>query len=194
MPTAGGEVRIVAPAPTLVWEPPPGFAPVGAAAAGTGAALELPLPARTADTMVLVQARKTHAAGAESFQSSERLEQPAVVLVRPDPRPALRLEAMVADGKLVRLAALEGQRGVFYALTAGNALAGRLYLHQTDEAERRAQQGIGVLRGRGRHGGGGRQGGGIHLGCATAATLARRGIAGAPRSRVSIVRGAPCPD
>jgi hypothetical protein len=65
------------------------------------------------------------------------------VLVRPDPKPPLRLEAILADGKLTELHGLAGEPGVFYAV--GAAATGELYFHQIDPGDASRNKGIGAL-------------------------------------------------
>jgi hypothetical protein len=144
VPTPDGDVRVVTPPPTPVWAAPPGYGPLADPVVGTGAALSLPVPPRLADTAIVVEARKSHAAGTDAFTSAERLHQPAVVLVRPDPSPPLRLAARVIKGKLAELSATGGEAGVFYAI-AGPKRLGELYLHQNSPDDAALNKGIGAL-------------------------------------------------
>ena len=142
--TPDGPVHVLVPPDPAAWEEPPGFQPVGDALAGADGPLSLPVPALTADTMILVEARKQHGSGAGQFASAERLDQAAAVLVRPNPKPPLKLAASVVDGKLSAVRVLSGQPGVFYALTAGQTL-GELYLHQQDPDNASLNKGIGAI-------------------------------------------------
>ena len=138
-----GEVRLVTPPATAAWEAPPGFKPMGDPAAGTGDALSLPVEGLIADTMFVVEARKEHAAE-PGFTTAERLTQPVAILVRPDPKPKLRLAAQIVDGKLVELIALGGQAGVFYSLAAPDPI-GELYMHQHSPNEQASNKGVGAM-------------------------------------------------
>ncbi|MET0251442.1 MAG: hypothetical protein ABW203_04610 [Novosphingobium sp.] len=142
--TGGGTIRIAVPPPVAMWQEPAGFAPLGQPVAGTGGTLALPVPALTADTVLVIEARKQHGTGAAGFTSAERLDRPAVVLVRPDPAPPLRLAAFIEDGKMVRIGVLSGEPGVFYALAAAAPL-GELYLHQISPDASTLNKGVGAL-------------------------------------------------
>jgi hypothetical protein len=144
VPVPDGDVKIVAPPPTTAWENLPGYQQLGEATAGTGKLLSLPIPGLLADTMIVVEARKDHEAETGNFTSAERLAQPVAVLVRPDPKPKLRLAARIVGGKLTELSALSGQAGVFYALAAA-APIGELYLHQLSPGDPASNKGIGAL-------------------------------------------------
>lgn len=119
----------------------------GAPAPGTGATLALPLPPLIADSLFGVEASKAHVGGPAGLTSTVVLEARAVVLVRPSARPPLRLEATLAADTLVRLRALGGEAGVFYALTpAGESKPlGALYLHKIDALDPRSNKGTGQL-------------------------------------------------
>jgi hypothetical protein len=144
VPTPDGDVRMVLPEPTAAWKKPAGFAPLGQAVAGAGAALTLPAGTFARDTLLIVEARKSHGSGGDGFTSAERLTNMAAVLTRPATKPGLRLEALIGDGKLVELRGLEGEPGVFYAIKAPAAL-GELYFHQIDPVDVALNKGIGAL-------------------------------------------------
>jgi hypothetical protein len=143
--TADGPVHVLIPADPPAWEEPPGFAPLGDPVPGDGSDLLLPVPALTADTMIVVEARKSHGSGADAFSSAERLDEAAAILVRPDPAPPLRLAASVVDGKMIGLSALSGEPGVFYALNSGGGPLGELYLHQLDARDPSLNKGVGAI-------------------------------------------------
>lgn len=144
VPTPDGEVKVLTPPPTAAWDVLPGYEQVGDPVLGTGAAVSLPVPDLRADTIFVVEARKDHGPGAGGLTSAERLSQPAVVLVRPDPEPRLRLAARIVGGKLTELSALSGQAGVFYLLVAAEPI-GELYLHQHNPGDAAINKGIGEL-------------------------------------------------
>lgn len=132
-PLLDAEIRPTAPTDGSVamWVPVPGTAgvyvlrparsesaPAGftqlVQAQGTGGALPLPLSPFTEDTVLVVQARKQHAA-AVGLRSELQLVQAAVVLARPSPVPALTLSLTPsADGTSGSLLVTGGQPGVFY--------------------------------------------------------------------------------
>jgi hypothetical protein len=124
---------------------PTNYRPLGdALQAGTGGELLLPLPGLTEDTVLLVQATKVHhndagaapQAAPPTIESTLRLSQAGVVLVRPDPAPALVLRVDMAGTQTGRrLQVRRGTPGVYYhfqPLPAGEALPLPAYFHQTD--------------------------------------------------------------
>jgi hypothetical protein len=142
--TPDGAVHILLPPPTAAWEEPEGFQPLGDPAEGSGSALSLPVPPLLGDTMILVEARKTHLSGQGDFTSAERLDQAAAILVRPDLKPPLRLAASVVEGKLTGLTALSGQPGIFYSMNASQPV-GELYFHQQNAHDASLNKGVGAL-------------------------------------------------
>ena len=144
VPTPDGDVKVVTPPPATAWEDLPGYTQIGDPAAGAGASLSLPMPDLVRDTIIVVQARKDHVAGTGSFTSAERMTQLAAILVRPDPKPKLRLAARVTGGKLTEFIALSGQAGVFYVLGAATPI-GELYLHQLNPGDAALNKGIGAI-------------------------------------------------
>jgi hypothetical protein len=144
VPTENGDVHIVTPPPTVAWEEPGGFTPLTVASPGAGADLTIAAGSFNHDTLLIVEARKTHGSGTSAFTSAERLAMMAAALVRPDPAPGLKLDAVVVDGKLAELHGLAGEPGVFYAVGAPAAL-GELYFHQVDPADATRNKGIGSI-------------------------------------------------
>ena len=145
-----GERRIFIAAPT-----PPlplvGFEAVGAPRPGTGGALELPGPACSEDTMLVVTCRKRHRLDAVSDEliDTEVVHNTRLAaLVRPDPARVLRLQITI-DGATTTGPAqlLGGQPGVFYQLVRSKSPLGRpAYFHQLSDAEPERDKGIGSLR------------------------------------------------
>jgi|GEM_PF-528936 len=131
---------------------PAGFLPLGAGPlAGNGADLDLPLGAPVRDLVVLVQASKQHPVGGQTLGSEIGLQQPVLLLTRPDPDPALQL-ALVQDrtrpGAAVQLQVAGGQAGVFYRAQVqpdGPALPLPAYVHQRDDQNAELNKGLGQL-------------------------------------------------
>ncbi|MEZ4453500.1 MAG: hypothetical protein R3B09_28830 [Nannocystaceae bacterium] len=122
-------VEVVRPPLAAGWAPPPGFVAAGDPIAGTGGALELPLPEAREDQIVLVCAGKEH--GADGGSAVE-LAAALLLLVRPDAAPALTfaVEGAGADGGAT-VELLGGEVGVYYQLLgAGDLPIGApVYVH-----------------------------------------------------------------
>jgi hypothetical protein len=86
---------------------------------------------------------------AQTISSSVQLEQAAVVLVRPDPAPPLRVKVLVEEGKTNgALYVFDGQPGVFYHFRRapeGADLGLPAYFHQRDEQDERVNKGLDQL-------------------------------------------------
>jgi hypothetical protein len=143
------DAAVVRPPWSRVWTDLEGFTAIGEPTPGTGGPLDLPLPARTADTMVLVRATKSHAATTPVL-SAVQLQQEVVVLVRPDPAPGLELRVtMIAGATTGPIEVLGGQPGVYYFLRAaadGPDLGRPAYVHQRDPADPQENKGVGQLK------------------------------------------------
>ncbi|XXX71792.1 hypothetical protein WMF30_29515 [Sorangium sp. So ce134] len=145
VPGASG-VEVYTPRPPALWQAPAGSAQHGDAAPGNGGVLELGVGPLLDDSIVVVQARKIHAAAGAPLESAVQLEQAAVVLVRPEPAPPLVLQiAANADGASGTLLVSGGQPGVFYHFYPSNE-AGELglpaYFHRRDERDPSMNKGI----------------------------------------------------
>lgn len=136
-----GPIRVRRPELQAIWQVPPGFEPAGDETEGAGR-LSLRLPPLTRDTLVAVRATKRHTIDEATFATQVALDAVVLVPVRPDPEPGLRLEAMVAGNKLVRLRVPGGQPGVFYRFMAGDVLLGEAYLHQLQPDDAKLNKGI----------------------------------------------------
>ncbi len=144
------EVQVRRPPLPETWRDPPDYSPVGETRPGNGGDLLLELPSTEEDHLVIVQASKEHQAGAENtVPSSVQLQQPALVLVRPDPAPALRLGVVMANGKTDGvLRAFDGQLGVFYYFrkTAnGKEFKWPAYFHKQDAHDPQLNKGVDQL-------------------------------------------------
>ena len=129
---------------------PPGFTPLGPPVAGTGTdLLLLLLPAPTDDLVCLVQATKQHRSrGDETVATVVGLAQAVLVLVRPDPQPALQLALLTGADGAAQLRVQGGQPGVAYRPTLqpdGPALPLAAYMHQRDAADPAINKGLGQL-------------------------------------------------
>ena len=126
------------------------FEPIGPVATGDGKTLRMSLGALAEDSMVVIEARKQHLDrdGAER-PSMAILDRSPVILVRPDPAPALRFE-LVLDGAHTRGAVQVsgGQAGVYYFLRKapdGDDLGLPAYFHKRDYDDPAQNKGIGQL-------------------------------------------------
>ncbi|HZI10645.1 MAG TPA: hypothetical protein VE153_09675 [Myxococcus sp.] len=137
-------VHVRSPPVREVWEDLAGFERVGTPAPGNGGLLRLPVNGLKQDSVILVRAQKEHQARV-NIPSSVQLEQAALLLVRPNPRPELRL-GVELDGALE---VAGGQPGVFYYVrreTTGEALGLPAYFHKTDERNAALNKGLEQLR------------------------------------------------
>lgn len=139
-------VYVLRPPWRSVWEDFEGFQPVGAPVQGNGSTLRLPVSVLHHDSVVLVRARKNHRHDAADVSSSVQLKQAAVILVRPDPNPALEIN-VIMDGTQTTgtLEITGGDAGVLYQLRRepdGPDLGLAVYFHQTDERDRVLNKGI----------------------------------------------------
>ena len=129
--------------------PPPGFVPVGAALPGTGADLLLPLPAPADDLVCLVQASKQHRSRDDELLTTDiSLAQAVLLLVRPDPAPALQLDLVAGAASMLQVRLRGGQPGVAYLATpqpGGPALPLAGYTHQRDDTSPGLNKGLGQL-------------------------------------------------
>ena len=111
-----GEPRVYVQRPPErpIWKDIEGFEPLGTPAPGNGGTLSLPMDALTRDSVILVRAQKEHQA-AVNIPSSVQLQQAALILVRPDPNPALKLGVVMDDKRTTgTLEVTGGQPGVYY--------------------------------------------------------------------------------
>lgn len=132
------------------WRELPGFQPVGAPTPGDAGALRLSTGVLRDDVVILVRASKRHQGATSVVSSSVQLTRAVLVLVRPDPRPALRL-GVVMGGTLTTgtLEFVGGQPGVFYQARRspdGTEVGRPAYVHKTDAHDPRANRGVEQLR------------------------------------------------
>jgi hypothetical protein len=127
---------------------PPGFQAIGDFQPGTGGNLKLQLPSLTRDSLVVVQARKQHQAE-PVIPSVVQLQPTAVVLVRPNPAPALNLMVRLEGAESTSaIEVFDGQPGVFYhfrTLPDGVDIGRPAYFHRRDEEDDGWNQGLGQL-------------------------------------------------
>ncbi len=130
-------VYVRAPACPFPFQPPSRPCQT-AALPGTDGLLQLPLPALSEDSVVLVKAEKSHSA-APGLTSARQLQQSLAILARPSPQSALQLQLTVAaDGTTGSLLVAGGQPGVFYYFRKSadaTPLGLPAYFHKTDDSE-----------------------------------------------------------
>jgi hypothetical protein len=141
-------VLIKAPVWSLNWNPS-GFSALGEAIQGNGAEIKLTLDKLEADQLIIIQASKNHEIknpAGDKVKSDIQLEQSVAVLIKPNPNPALRLQATIENAVLKSpVQVLGGQPGVFYyfnALPDGKALGQPVYFHKQDAVDPRSNKGI----------------------------------------------------
>ncbi len=134
-----------APVNRLTWTPTADYTAVGEPQLGTGGAISFTLPARREDSLAIVRAQKRHATEPE-FASALQVVQPAVVLVRPDPARALRLQVLIEAGQTNgQLQVFDGQPGVFYHLRLeadGKDIGLPAYFHQRNDQDASLNKGL----------------------------------------------------
>ncbi|HEY4899326.1 MAG TPA: hypothetical protein VIH91_00775 [Terriglobales bacterium] len=145
----GDDVQLPAPPWTIsALNVPAGFALQGDYQPGTGAALNFTIPAVTEDCLVILEARKLH--GSTNTPSSVQMQQAALVLVQPNPNPALALDAQVKGNALPGpLLVSGGQPGIFYYFRVGNAgteITPPAYFHKVDANDPTTNKGLNQLR------------------------------------------------
>ena len=149
VPVAGKpDVQVRKPARGDVWATPPGYTAASAPQPGTGGALACTIPALTDDSLLIVQASKEHQA-APGVSSALQLEQAAVILVRPNPAPALRLVPVEPAATSGAFQVFDGQPGVFYYFRRepeGTELGLPVYFHKKDDTNPAMNKGIDQLR------------------------------------------------
>jgi len=107
-------VAIVRPPYQVLWQAPADFIPVTEATAGNDKRLNIRLPNLSEDTVLIVQASKTHTT-TRAIESSVQMEQSRIVLVQPDADMLLHLQTvMQGDSTGGRLVVTNGEAGVFY--------------------------------------------------------------------------------
>jgi hypothetical protein len=138
------EVQVRKPPRSETWNTPGGYRALGELQPGSGGDLRFTVSNLTDDSLVIVQARKEHQATAV-VSSTMQLEQTTVALVRPNPAPGLKLQALAAAGTLQ---ASGGQPGVFYYFRIdpnGQDLAAPVYFHKRDDDDQSLNKGIDQL-------------------------------------------------
>ncbi len=127
---------------------PDGYAKLGDYQAGTGGDLHLAVPGLVEDSVLIVEAHKEH--GVSKTPSSVQLQQPALVLVQPNPNPALTVEVTVDNNAIPGpLLVASGQPGVYYFFRAGDGgkeILPPAYFHKLDAADPASNKGINLLR------------------------------------------------
>lgn len=131
------DIKVQTPARPATWQVQPGYSLL-ATGKGTDGLLQLQLGPLSEDCALVVQAHKDHSATVQT-QSDLQLNQAAVVLVRPDPVPALKLQlTKSADGQSGSVLVTGGQPGVFYHFSrTGQTAEASLpaYFHKLDDTD-----------------------------------------------------------
>jgi hypothetical protein len=139
--TGKPDVQVRKPPRGDTWSTPDGYKALGEFQPGLGGELRFSLRDLTDDSIVIVQARKEHQA-TSVMPSAVQLEQAAVILVRPNPAPDLKLQALSAAGTIQ---ASGGQPGVFYYFRVdpnGQDVAAPVYFHKRDDNDQSVNKGI----------------------------------------------------
>ncbi len=127
---------------------PAGYTNTGDFQPGSGGKLSFTIPALTDDSMVIIQARKEHKA-TDVVTSSIILVHPAAILVRPNPSPQLKVQALAGrDPAAGAIQVSGGQPGVFYFFSAGTGGATidkPAYFHKHDDDDPAINKGINQL-------------------------------------------------
>lgn len=151
------DVQVRKPESPEIWQTPEGYMPLGDAQAGTGKALQFPIMSLTDDSLIIIQALKAHQPSAEDkaaapIPSAVQLDQAAVVLVRPDPAPALRLKVLMNGTQTSgTIQVFGGQPGIFYFFHRGKEgkemkeIGLPAYFHKRDDRDDTTNKGLGQL-------------------------------------------------
>jgi len=130
-----------------------GYVSAGEAVPGTGGELKFALKDLKEDCMIIVRAQKQHRPDlgdpSRTIPSAIRLDQAAVVLVRPDPARALTLRVPVSGAQTGDSMQMSGgQPGVFYYFRpepAGEEFKQSAYFHKRDDADNNENKGVGQI-------------------------------------------------
>lgn len=156
VPVAGKPVvQVRMPTPSDVWRTPDGYTALGGGSApGTGEDLTFTVKTLADDTTIILQATKNHQVDASnrastSIPSAIRVDQVAVVLVRPDPARILTLRVpMIGATTGGTMQVSDGQPGVFYYFRpapAGAEFPLPAYFHKRDDQDTSRNKGVGQL-------------------------------------------------
>ena len=142
-------IQVLKPKYEKIWSRPEGFIDIGNQKKGTGGRLQFLVDGLNEDSMIIVQAEKTHLASRE-ISSALRLEETGVILVRPNATPGLHLKATIEGSDRLRTIEVSGgQTGVFYHLRPnlnGKNIALPAYFHKKDAKDETQNKGLGQLR------------------------------------------------
>jgi hypothetical protein len=142
------DVQVRKPEHGDVWVTPEGYRAISEWQAGSGGDLQFQIDGVVDDSLVIVQAQKVHQA-AQEVRSAVQLDRAAVILVRPELAPPLRLRVPI-EGAVTRgtVQIFDGQPGVFYYLRLepdGPNLGLPAYFHQRDASDPQVNKGLGQL-------------------------------------------------
>ena len=138
--------RIRKPAQNDDWKPLNGFKTYGDPLPGNGGELQFSIKKLSSDSIVVVQGLKEHQ-NTPMISSAVQIQQAAVILVRPNPAPSLRIRAILEGSKTNgELTCFDGQAGVFYNfhLTPTGKDLGKLpaYFHKRDDQDPNSNKGL----------------------------------------------------
>ncbi|PTL78101.1 hypothetical protein [Vitiosangium sp. GDMCC 1.1324] len=142
------DVRVRRPPRPVPWQVQSGYAQQGDSKQGNGGKLTLMVGQLHEDSVVVIQARKSHPSKMP-LQSALQLAQAVVALSRPDPALGLGLTLSPVDGTRGTLLVSGGQAGVFYTFrrTGEPTLLGLpAYFHRMDEVAPQQNRGLAQLR------------------------------------------------
>ena len=122
-----------------------GLTATGLSQTSNGGSLDLNTADLVSDTLLVVQATKSHKTQAgKTFTSTVQLNQPAIALVYPNDNPSLGLAAIPTKAGYYHV--LNGQPGVFYAFSVGGTQLGSpVYIHKRDETDPTQNMGVSQL-------------------------------------------------
>jgi hypothetical protein len=138
------------PAWQAIWtQVPEGYAASGSATQGNGGQLDVTLAPLHEDSLIVLQAEKQHQEGNQTIPSAVQLRQTVMLLVEPDPEPALTLRIHSVERTAHSLQVANGQTGVFYHFrlaAEGEEISQPAYFHQWANGAPPENKGINQLR------------------------------------------------
>ena len=144
----GPNVQVPSPPLTAPFVAPDGFTKVGGYKPGTGGEIHVTLPQVVEDSVLIVEARKEH--GPAKTPSSIQLRQATLALPRPNPSPALTVEATVENNAVPGpLLVSGGVPGTFYLFRVGDQgteIVPGAYFHKLDLNDSTSNKGVDQLR------------------------------------------------
>ena len=149
------DVQVVKPERPETWQEQEGYTPLAESRPGNGGDLNFSVKSLTDDSLIIIQALKNHAVKEKEqvvqiIPSAIQLKSTALVLVRPDPAPGLRLTVPVKGDKIRgTIRVVNGQPGVFYYFRRtqrGKELGLPAYFHKRDDRDESQNKGLNQLK------------------------------------------------